>query len=156
MSLVLAPAGGKEEERVHDLPPAGPSLLAQQAVYDAASAAAHYADAVMSGRRARAREELQAAPYGKVSPLPPDRASVITIACAPVYQWDCQDVLTVTLCESTWRWREVSDDGQNVGAFQVNLIHGYTREWLLNPQHNVDAAYHIWLDQGWAPWSCSP
>jgi hypothetical protein len=65
--------------------------------------------------------------------------------------------MAVAHCESTWSWGAVSPDGQNIGGFQVNLVHGYSREYLLVPEHNVRVAYAIWLDNaGWGPWSCKP
>ena len=60
------------------------------------------------------------------------------------------------MCESSGDWSAVSPDGRNIGGFQVNLIHGWTREELLDPAINLLAAYSIWKEQGWTPWSCRP
>jgi hypothetical protein len=38
----------------------------------------------------------------------------------------------------------------------VNLIHGYSVAYLLDAQQNIAAAYKIWLDSSWIPWSCKP
>ena len=68
------------------------------------------------------------------------------------YDWPCADALAVAWCESRFNPQAVSPDGQNVGVFQVNLVHGY----YPGAEANVAKAYAIWTDQGWAPWSCRP
>jgi hypothetical protein len=49
----------------------------------------------------------------------------------------------------------------NYGGFQINEVHasktpGGTAIELLIPAVNVDVAFQIYSDQGWAPWSCRP
>jgi hypothetical protein len=46
----------------------------------------------------------------------------------------------------------VSADGQNVGIFQLNQVHGYYPDLGAN----VAKAYAIWIDSRWIPWSCKP
>jgi len=50
----------------------------------------------------------------------------------------------------------VSPDGRNYGLFQINLVHGYAPQDLLDPAFNVRVAYALYQDQGWAPWACWP
>jgi len=58
------------------------------------------------------------------------------------------------MCESGGNPNAISPDGENIGLMQINLIHGYSAEYLLVPENNVAVAYEIWLDQGWLPWAC--
>ena len=44
----------------------------------------------------------------------------------------------------------------NIGLFQINLIHGFTVAQLVDPVFNTQVAYDLWRDQGWQPWSCRP
>jgi hypothetical protein len=47
----------------------------------------------------------------------------------------------------------VSPDGQNVGIFQLNQVHGY----YPGLAENVAKAHAIYVDHGgWGPWSCKP
>lgn len=85
---------------------------------------------------------------------------IIALICS--YPWPCGEAVAVARCESRLDFSAVSADGQNVGGFQVNLVHvgkvGGRAEQLLVPQINVMVAYSIWLDYGghWTAWSCRP
>jgi hypothetical protein len=68
------------------------------------------------------------------------------------YSWPCGEALAVARCESGLDPGAVSPDGQNIGVFQVNVIHG----WHPGLAENVAKAYAIYVDQGWGPWSCRP
>lgn len=41
------------------------------------------------------------------------------------------------------------------GLFQINSIHGYSQEYLFNPENNIKAAKKIFNGRGWTSWSCS-
>ncbi len=60
------------------------------------------------------------------------------------------------MCESGGRADAMN--GSNVGGFQIHQPSH--PQWsvaeLLIPEVNVQAAYAIWSDQGWAPWACKP
>lgn len=43
----------------------------------------------------------------------------------------------------------------DVGIFQVNTVHGYSKEWLMDVDNNIEAAYKIYQASGWSAWSCS-
>jgi len=72
------------------------------------------------------------------------------------YPWDADTAEWIMMCESSGYADSVSPDGQNAGLFQINLIHGYSTEYLLVPENNVAVAYGIYQDQGWGPWACAP
>ena len=76
------------------------------------------------------------------------------LVCDPRYRWVCDEALAVLWCESRGDPNAVSPDGQNVGLFQLNIIHGYYPD----PVENVAKAYAIWLDYGghWTAWACRP
>lgn len=86
--------------------------------------------------------------------VPTDWASLLS-----QYNWPVEQAERVLMCESSGDPSAVSPDGQNIGLFQINLVHiGKLRggESLLDPVVNVRIAYQIWADQGWGPWSCRP
>lgn len=41
------------------------------------------------------------------------------------------------------------------GIFQINSIHGYSQEYLFNPENNIRVAKKIFDGRGWTSWSCS-
>ena len=77
------------------------------------------------------------------------------------YDWDVEKALRVMFCESGRNPLIVNinhhTQDHSIGLFQINL-YGYLRdihpseEWLKNPANNVDYAYRMYLDRGWAPW----
>ena len=70
------------------------------------------------------------------------------------YGWDCATALRVFRCESGLTADAISPDGRNIGIAQINLVHGYSVQYLLDARNNLAVAYALYLDQGWAPWSC--
>lgn len=76
------------------------------------------------------------------------------------YTWPVDEALRVADCESDFVERAISPDGQNLGVFQINVIHrarvGGVVARLLEARTNVAVAFDIWRDQGWGPWSCKP
>ena len=87
-----------------------------------------------------------------VPDVPADVEQWRGLVCA--YGWPCDEALAVLWCESRGDPSAVSPDGQNIGLFQLNLIHGY----YPGPEENVAKAYAIWLDYGghWTAWACRP
>lgn len=43
----------------------------------------------------------------------------------------------------------------DAGIFQINSVHGYSQEYLFNPENNIKAAKKIFDGRGWTSWSCS-
>lgn len=95
-------------------------------------------------------------------PLPPPPVALDIPALICSVPWPCDQALLVVYGPTPrCRWGEsggdpdaVSPDGENLGLFQLNRVHG--GDELLDPATNVAVAYQLWLDQGWAPWSCRP
>ncbi len=85
-------------------------------------------------------------------------ADIIALICEQARAWNCAEAVAVARCESHLDFNAISADGQNVGGFQINLVHvgkaGGDAAQLLIPSVNVGVAYAIWLDQGWLPWAC--
>ena len=76
------------------------------------------------------------------------------------YDWPLNEAFAVVDCESGWTPDAVSWDGSSYGLFQVNSIHSWRwpsfwDTWY-NAVDNTRYAYELWLEQGWAPWSCAP
>lgn len=87
------------------------------------------------------------------------------LICA--YAWPCDEALRVVYgsatCpngESGGKLDAVSDDGQNLGPFQLNVVHagrvGGDPGRLLDPATNVRIAFELYSEQGWRPWACKP
>lgn len=69
--------------------------------------------------------------------------------------WDCATALRVAWCES--RYDPNAQNGVHVGIFQMNVNYHSWRSptgELWTAWANVAAAYHLWAEQGWGPWSC--
>ncbi len=99
------------------------------------------------------------------APVDPESGSdvggdIAAIICS--YGWDCRQALGVVY--GNWRCPNGESGGDpnaeyngNYGLFQINAsAHGEEPSMLKDPAYNVAVAYRIWLDQGWAPWSCRP
>ena len=43
----------------------------------------------------------------------------------------------------------------DAGIFQINSVHGYSQEYLFNPENNIKVAKKIFDGRGWTSWSCS-
>ena len=63
-------------------------------------------------------------------------------------------MLRIVGCESHGDENAVSPDGRNVGAYQLNVVHGFTYEQMTDPEQSTDLAHDIWLSQGYEAWSC--
>ena len=76
------------------------------------------------------------------------------------YDWPADEACSVSWCESRWQPDAISPDGQNLGIFQVNVVHralvGGQEQRLLDAATNVRVAYELWRDYGWGIWACTP
>jgi hypothetical protein len=69
----------------------------------------------------------------------------------------------VAFCESSLRPANVSDDQQDWGLFQINVVHeplvramGYEWDDLLDPTINTIVAKEVFDRAGsWSPWTCA-
>lgn len=68
--------------------------------------------------------------------------------------WDVNTMLRIMACESGYDNTAVSPDGRNVGAYQENVIHGYSYAEMTDPVRSTEIAHDIWLSQGYRAWSC--
>ena len=89
------------------------------------------------------------------------------VICAPKWEWDCEEALAVSWCESWHNPGSVSkpnrDGTIDRGIFQVNDV---WREafspniWanILDLETNVAMAHHIWKtgNDSWLYWTCQP
>ena len=47
----------------------------------------------------------------------------------------------------------------SVSIFQINLFGSLaksrpSKEWLMNPQNNIDYSHAMFIKEGWRPWTC--
>jgi len=63
-------------------------------------------------------------------------------------------MMRIIECESHGDENVVSPDGQNVGAYQLNVVHGFSYEDATNPPVATDLAHDVWLSQGYGAWAC--
>ena len=79
--------------------------------------------------------------------------------------WPCEEALTIAQCESELTARAISPPNKNGtrdwGLMQINdgaWAQAFPTSWpnVLDPQTNVDMAWHIYSIYGWAPWTCRP
>lgn len=73
---------------------------------------------------------------------------------AKYVDWDAEVMLRIIACESGGQPDAVSPDGQNAGAYQENVIHGYSYAEMTDPVRSTEIAHDIWLSQGYEAWSC--
>jgi hypothetical protein len=84
------------------------------------------------------------------------------LVCA--YAWPCDEAVRVvagptSACPNGESGGDFSkSNGPNIGGFEINVIAHpqWTVAELLDAATNIAAAYSIWRDQGWDPWSCFP
>jgi hypothetical protein len=86
------------------------------------------------------------------------------VAAAIVEVWGTRadEAAQVAFCESSFRTDVVSENGEDWGLFQVNVVHrpfvrslGYAWNDLLDPRINSAVAAHIYERAGgWSPWTC--
>ena len=63
-------------------------------------------------------------------------------------------MIRIIECESHGDENAVSPGGANVGAYQINVVHGYSYEEMTDPMTATDIAHDIWLSQSYQAWSC--
>ena len=73
------------------------------------------------------------------------------------YDWDKKVAYAVMRAESNENpkaYNENTNGSWDAGLFQINSIHGYSREEMENPEKNIEAAYQIYLKAGrkFTPW----
>lgn len=74
------------------------------------------------------------------------------------YDWDTETMLAIMYAESNCR-PNLDNTGLNkngsvdYGLFQINSIHGYNKDDLMDPEFNVSVAYKIYKSQGLRAWS---
>ncbi len=80
--------------------------------------------------------------------------------------WNCDEALQVAKCESELTPGAISKPNRNGtrdwGLMQINdgawgkRVFGERWDRVLDPQTNVDMAWHIYQIYGWQPWTCRP
>ena len=74
------------------------------------------------------------------------------------YDWDTEVMLAIMYAESNCR-PNLDNSGLNkngsvdYGLFQINSVHGYSKEDLMDPEFNIKVAYKIYKSQGLKAWS---
>ncbi len=72
---------------------------------------------------------------------------------------DWETGVAIAKCESGLRAGAInpsnSDGSGDYGLFQINTIHGWTEEEMLNPISNTGVAYSKFVNQGVQPWYSS-
>lgn len=74
------------------------------------------------------------------------------------YDWNVEIMLAIMMAESGCNPRS-DNSGLNVdgtydyGLFQINSVHGHSRDILANPAKNTEIAFKIWQSQGYRAWA---
>lgn len=70
--------------------------------------------------------------------------------------WAVDKVLAVMRCESEGNPNVTGLEGEQ-GLMQMKAFHGWRVGWanMYDPHTNLRAAHHLWLEQGWGPWTCA-
>ncbi len=73
---------------------------------------------------------------------------------------EAQNALKVVgTCENKGWNTKATNQNRNgswdAGIFQINSVHGYSQQYLFNPENNIKAAKKIFDGRGWSSWSCS-
>lgn len=73
---------------------------------------------------------------------------------------EAQNALKIVgTCENgKWNPKAVNQNRNgswDAGIFQINSVHGYSQEYLFNPENNIKAAKKIFNGRGWTSWSCA-
>ncbi len=73
---------------------------------------------------------------------------------------EAQNALKIVgTCENgKWNTKAVNQNRNgswDAGIFQINSVHGYSQEYLFNPENNIKAAKKIFNGRGWTSWACS-
>lgn len=65
----------------------------------------------------------------------------------------------IAKCESSMNPKAINTKNRNgsvdYGLFQINSVHGYTANYLLDADNNLRIARELFDRQGWRPWVCS-
>lgn len=121
-------------------------VIANPAVVEASVSA----DAPASEIGSSSKEE-QVAESSNVSRPQPDIESLIRQAFP-----ECPDtMIAIARAESSMRVNAVhlnNNGTEDYGLFQINSIHGYDKEWLMNPVNNIRAAREVFEKQGLNAW----
>lgn len=97
----------------------------------------------------------------KVSPVIKPKAKELTLEeyICRAFGKDCKLALAVSQAENGTRQCDRMNVNTNktvdIGIFQINTVHlkkGYTLSDLIDCKKNVDIAYKIYKQQGFAPW----
>ena len=99
-----------------------------------------------------------------VSPRPKLASSQVAGRCEEFrelvekYPWNSKIMLAIMRAESGCNPRS-DNSGLNTngtydyGLFQINSVHGYSRNVLANPAKNTEIAFKIWQSQGYRAWA---
>ena len=72
---------------------------------------------------------------------------------------DGERALKIAYCESSLNTQAIHANTNGTidrGLFQLNTVHDHvTSECAFNAQCNIDAAYNLYLKQGFTPWVCN-
>lgn len=74
------------------------------------------------------------------------------------YDWDTELMVAIALAESYCR-ADADNTGTNrdgsydIGVFQINSIHGQSKEAMMDYKQNIAYAYKIYNSQGLRAWS---
>jgi len=89
---------------------------------------------------------------------PTEQEASITII-RKVWGRDWKIGVAIATCESGLRAnamnRDNTDLSNDVGLFEVNSVHGWTDQQMLDPVANAGYAYAMYAQQGTAPWESS-
>ena len=90
-------------------------------------------------------------------------SSVESLICS--YAWDCGEAIQVAQCESNLTPGAISPVNRNGtrdwGLMQINdgaWKQAFPVRWanVLDPEVNLEMAWHIYQLYGWQPWTCRP
>lgn len=72
---------------------------------------------------------------------------------------DPDTAVAIAKCESSMNPKAINTKNRNgsvdYGLFQINSVHGYTANYLMDVDNNLRIARELYDRQGWMPWVCS-
>lgn len=100
----------------------------------------------------------------RVQPSPKIASSQVAGRCEEFrelvekYPWNSKVMLAIARAESGCNPRSdnsgLNADGTyDYGLFQINSVHGHSRDILANPAKNTEIAFKIWQSQGYRAWA---
>ena len=102
------------------------------------------------------QEENRSDVMEEVSQLPPDMTEVEKKIC-DTFTSDCKIMIAIAHAESGLNPGSINTKNNNgsidVGLFQINSIHGYSKAELLNVDFNLQIAKAVYDNQGITAWS---